>query len=371
VRGFGPILAGLCATLVGVGLQRFAYAPLLPAMVQAGWLSAGGAGTLGAANFSGYLAGAALAPTIGRWLGMRRALRTAIVVASGCFALCAWRGGLGWFVPWRTLAGIAGGVLMVLAGPAVQGVVAPAARGLAAGVMFAGVGLGIAASATIVPALLPVGLPAAWLVLAAVASVLAVVSWPRWPDVPPPPQVRLPRLRGGPIGRLVAAYALGGVAATPHMGWWPDFIARGLGQGTATGSAYWLLYGVAAASGPALCGRLADRVGVGRAYFVGSVAQAVAVALPLASQGVPALVVSTALAGATTVGLTALALTRALELAGAAAPGIWRLSTVGWAAAQTATGFVLAWLYTATGSHLPMFAVGLAAALFAAVLARP
>jgi len=371
VRQSGPILAGLCATLVGVGLQRFAYAPLLPAMVQAEWLSAGGAGALAAANFTGYLAGAALAPTVGRALGLRRALRTAIVLAAGCFALCAWPGGLVWFLPWRTLAGIAGGVLMVLAGPAVQSAVAPGSRGLAAGVMFAGVGLGIAAAATIVPALLPVGLPAAWLTLAAVASALAVLSWPRWPDVPSPRRMRLPRLRGGPTGRLVAAYALGGVAATPHMGWWPDFIARGLGQGTGAGSAYWLLYGVAAACGPALCGRIADRTGVARAYFAGTVAQAVAVALPLASQQVPALVLSTALAGATTVGLTALALSRAFELAGAAMPGIWRISTVGWAAAQTATGFVLAWLYTATGSHLPLFAVGLVAALAAVVLARP
>jgi MFS family permease len=371
VSRFSPILAGLCATLVGVGLQRFAYAPLLPAMVQADWLSAGGAGALGAANFAGYLAGAALAPTVGRRLGMRPALRTAIVVAAVCFALCAWRGGLAWFLPWRTLAGIAGGILMVLAGPAVQRAVAPASRGLAAGVMFAGVGLGIAAAATIVPALLPVGLPAVWLVLAAVAAALALLSWPLWPEVPPPPRVKLPRLTGGPAGRLLIAYTLGGVAATPHMGWWPDYIARGLGQGTGMGSAYWLLYGLAAACGPAICGRLADRIGVARAYFAATVAQVIGVGLPLASHAVPALVLSTALGGATTVGLTALALTRTLELAGAASPGLWRVSTVGWAAAQTGTGFLLAWLYTATGSHLPLFAVGLVAALVAVVLGRP
>ena len=40
------ITAGVCATLLGVGLQRFAYAPLLPAMVQQHWLSAGDAGLL-------------------------------------------------------------------------------------------------------------------------------------------------------------------------------------------------------------------------------------------------------------------------------------------------------------------------------------
>jgi predicted MFS family arabinose efflux permease len=210
-----------------------------------------------------------------------------------------------------------------------------------------------------------------WLVLAAVAYVLAALAWPLWPDVPAPPRVRLPRLHSGPAGRLFLAYALGGVAATPHMGWWPDFIARGLGQGTGAGSAYWLLYGVAAACGPALFGRLADRVGVARSYFVATVAQAVGVGVPLVSQAMPALVLSTALGGATTVGLTALALTRALELTGVGAPGFWRISTVGWAAAQTATGFLLAWLYTATGSHLPLFGVGFVAAVAAVALARP
>src|SRR5208283_770558 len=108
-----------------------------------GWLGAGAAGTLAAANFAGYLAGAALAPTVARGLGMRPALRTAIIVAAGCFALCAWRGGLGWFMPWRALAAIAGGILSVTAGPAVQAAVPPSRRSLAAGLMFAGVGIGI------------------------------------------------------------------------------------------------------------------------------------------------------------------------------------------------------------------------------------
>ena len=53
-----PILAGACATLLGIGLQRFAYGPILPAMVQQGWLEAGPAGMLGGANLAGYLVGA-------------------------------------------------------------------------------------------------------------------------------------------------------------------------------------------------------------------------------------------------------------------------------------------------------------------------
>ena len=36
-----PILAGCCATLLGIGLQRFAYGPILPAMVQAATMATG------------------------------------------------------------------------------------------------------------------------------------------------------------------------------------------------------------------------------------------------------------------------------------------------------------------------------------------
>ena len=50
MRGFlWPALAGAAATCAGNGLARFAYVPLFPAMVGAGWVDGGGAGLLGAA----------------------------------------------------------------------------------------------------------------------------------------------------------------------------------------------------------------------------------------------------------------------------------------------------------------------------------
>src|SRR3712207_4578725 len=58
------VLAALAANLVGVGLGRFAYAPLVPALITEGWFSASAAAYLGAANLAGYLAGALLAPRI-------------------------------------------------------------------------------------------------------------------------------------------------------------------------------------------------------------------------------------------------------------------------------------------------------------------
>ena len=363
----GPVLAGLCATLLGVGLQRFAYSPLLPVMVAAHWLTPGAAGALGGANFAGYLAGALAAGWTGRLLGVRRALRGAMAVAAFCFLLCAHDGGLLWLLPWRTLAGIAGGTLMVLAGPAVQVSVPAAQRPRAGGVMFAGVGSGIAIGAAIVPLLLPWGVAATWMVLAATASALALLAWRHVPDVAAPADPGLPRLPRA-AWRLILSYAVSAVAITPHMLFWPDFIARGLGWGVRAGSLAWLGFGLAAILGPGLFSALAIRFGTVAAYRLSVAVQGLAALLPVLLPAVPVLALSTLLAGSSALGATTLMIPAGRELAGDQAPAIWRLGTAAWGAAQTATGFALAALLAATGSHRPLFALGAAAGLLAALL---
>lgn len=34
-----PIFAGLCASLVSIGLARFAYTPLIPSLIEAHWFA--------------------------------------------------------------------------------------------------------------------------------------------------------------------------------------------------------------------------------------------------------------------------------------------------------------------------------------------
>lgn len=363
-----PILSGICATMTGIGLSRFAYAPLLPAIVQSGQLSGGQAGVLGAINLGGYLCGAATAPAIGRHLGLRTALRVAMVATTLCFVLCAVPGGLLWLAPWRMLTGVSAGVLMVLAGPAVQAVVPAAMRGLASGLVFAGVGSGIVVGAILVPLMLPTGIASVWLALGGLAFALTLLSWRIWPDVAAPPAIRLPRLRG-PSGWLVLSYGFAAMAQTVHMVWWPDFITRGLGRSTATASLFWMLYGAAAASGPALYGRLADRIGARRTLRVIMAMQAAALALPLLSTAIAALVFSAIAAGSAAIGSTAVTLMRSRELGGGEATGLWRISTSAFGLTQTLTGFILAWLYT-IGGHDALFALGTIAAIGALLSAR-
>src|SRR6202048_3925508 len=72
-------VAGLCATLVGLGLARFAYTPLIPALITAKWFSPADAVYLGAANLAGYLAGALIARALGARAGAVHALRGTMV----------------------------------------------------------------------------------------------------------------------------------------------------------------------------------------------------------------------------------------------------------------------------------------------------
>jgi MFS family permease len=233
IANWRPVLAGLCGTLVGVGLARFAYTPLIPALIAAQWFSPSATVYLGAANLAGYLGGALLARPIAARAGAAPALRGMMVVASAAFFACAFPLSFGWFFVWRFASGISGGALMALAAPVVLPHIQPSRRGLASGAIFTGVGLGIAASGTLVPFLMHAGLPQTWFGLGAVALLLTVISWGGWPreQLPEIHQPSAPPSSRSGLVALGVEYGLNAVGLVPHMIFLVDFVARGLDRG--------------------------------------------------------------------------------------------------------------------------------------------
>src|SRR6202012_3127432 len=175
--------------LVGIGLARFAYTPLLPAVVDAHWFEASAAAYLGAANLAGYLAGALLGRPISSHIRVAVTIRAMMLAAAVAFFACAFPLSFAWFFAWRFAAGFAGGTLMVLAAPTVLPHVPAARRGVASGVIFMGVGAGIAASGTLVPLLLQEGLRETGVGLWALSVLLTAVAWSGWPSDAAPAQV--------------------------------------------------------------------------------------------------------------------------------------------------------------------------------------
>ncbi len=179
------------------------------------------------------------------------------------------------------------------------------------------------------------------------------------------------------------AFRLGGLAAEtaglgdamgfiPHTVFWVDFIARGLGHGVAVGSLFWVLFGVGAALGTLLLGRLADKIGTGAALTLMLAAKAICVALPLVSHTIPALVVSSLIVGAATPGAALLASGVALDFVGPEAHrGVWRKLTLIFSTFQALAGQAFAALFAATQAYEAIFATGagiLTLASFAAAM---
>ena len=371
-----PIFAGLCASLVSIGLARFAYTPLIPSLIQAQWFSAHDVVYLGAANLVGYLIGALLGRPLARRVTQKNALRLMMLAVTAAFFACAYPFSVSWYFGWRLLSGIAGGAIMVLVAATVLPHVPAARKGLASGAIFLGIGLGIAGSGTIVPLLLSLGLQATWLGLGTLSLALTALSWFGWPSElpqtahataqvepvePTPPAVYL----------LFAQYAFMAAGLVPAMVFLVDYVARGLGAGAHVGAMIWVMYGLGAIVGPVSYGFLADHLGARTGIRLVLVVQAVTLGLLAVSHSFLVLALLAVILGSFPPGIVPLALARVHELV----PDhhrqqvAWSRATVSFATFQALAGFAYSALFNATGGqHALLFVIAGGAIVIALIL---
>ncbi|ENN88714.1 major facilitator superfamily MFS 1 [Rhizobium freirei PRF 81] len=367
------VLSAFCASLIGIGLARFAYTPLLPAIVDAHWFDQSAAAYLGAANLSGYLAGALLGGPLAAHISIVSTLRVMMLAATAAFFACAFSMGFAWFFAWRFAAGFAGGALMVLAAPTVLPLIAPSRRGLAGGMISMGVGAGVALSGTLVPLLLQQGLREAWLGLGAFSLLLTAIAWTGWPQdgaaSPAAIQHHAHVPARGTLRALYLEYALNAAGWVPHMIFLVDFVARGLGKGLQVGAEYWVLFGIGATVGPILAGHLADRTGFGAAMRFALLLEAVAVAIPAFGLGQAWLIASSLVVGAFVTGTVPLMLGRIAELLPhhpAQQKIAWGMATIFFALFQAAAAYGFSFVFDRTGGDYQMlFFIGTAVMVLA------
>ncbi|VVP90821.1 hypothetical protein PS918_03216 [Pseudomonas fluorescens] len=369
-----PIFAGLCASLVSIGLARFAYTPLIPSLIQAHWFSASDVVYLGAANLVGYLIGALIGHPLARRTSNRTALRLMMLAVTLAFFACAFPLSVSWFFGWRLLSGIAGGAIMVLVAATVLPHVPASRKGLASGAIFLGIGLGIAGSGTIVPPLLSLGLQQTWLGLGVLALVLTAASWFGWPSAAPAtattPVKSTPAPMNPGVYLLFAQYAFMAAGLVPAMVFLVDYVARGLGAGQHVGALVWVMYGLGAIVGPVIYGFLADQLGAKLGIRLVLAVQAIAVGLLSVSSSFAALALLAVIIGSFPPGIVPLALARVHELI----PGhhqqqiAWSRATVSFATFQAVSGFAYSALFNASGGHHALMFVMAAGAIVVALL---
>ena len=169
-------IAGLAALALGMGIGRFAYTPLLPALIDEAGLSLRAAGYIASANFAGYLIGALAASRVP---ATRR--RTAFALAIGLSVLTTFSVAVlesAWLLALaRALSGVASAFVMVQGSAIVLDVLSAHRRPGLFAALYAGVGGGIALTAVIVEIMTRAGISGAgtW---AALGLASALLAWP-------------------------------------------------------------------------------------------------------------------------------------------------------------------------------------------------
>ena len=357
--------------LVGMGIGRFGYAPMIPVLIESGQLAEFETGRVGALNLAGYVLGAVATARLRHRWHEAAVLRICLVLALLSLVASILPFGYLWLASWRLLVGIVVAVMMILGISYVTRFAPPDRVARATSIAFSGVGLGIFFSAVGLPFLLEAGVAAGWAGAAAVGAVATGIGLWAWSGAPRLEAAHVPEHRV-PIPvegwKLVGAQFLFSVGLIPHSIYWVDYIVRGLGHPMSHGALHWTLVGAGAVLGTLLWGRLADRIGLTPGLVVIFAMLSASIALPVLAPGGLVLLFSSLVFGSQP-GSSAVIAGRAQQVMGSGAmTPLWRWMTVSVGAAQLLGAPLLVELFNRTGSHTPVFLAGGAAMALASIL---
>lgn len=369
-RALSLSIGGLLAMAAAMGVGRFVYTPILPPMVEALSLSKSQAGLIASANFLGYLAGAILATV--RLPGTRRSwLLGSLAITAICLFGMGLATAMPTFLGLRFVAGVASAFALIFSSALVIDRLASTGNSGLSAVHFAGVGTGIAVSASIVALLLQAG--AAWTTLwfasgaVAAAASLAVV----WLVTPDDRTLQAMRTRAdlqlsADFVALLLAYGLFGFGYVITATFIVDMV-RGTSSIAPLEPYVWLLFGLCAVPSVALWTALGRRWGVLRIYAVACIVEATGVAASALWLHPASIVISATFVGGTFVSLTALGLV-ATRSSGSDPRGRIALMTVSFSIGQILGPAFAGYVYDATGSLAMPLLTAVAALALAAVL---
>jgi MFS family permease len=275
-------IGGLLSLAAAIGIGRFVYTPILPAMIADVPLSQSAAGIIGSANFIGYLLGAVVAGSVWRPRNLRTALLLALASSAATTAAMGLAGSMAAFILLRSAGGAASAFVLVLSSTLILDQLHADGRESLSSVHFAGVGVGIAASAALISALhatsstwqqmwLFSGL-ASFVITAGVAALVPNAS----SVVKAPPAASTPTSRSR-VWPLVLAYGLFGFGYVITATFLVAMVRNSPGV-QAFEPWIWIAVGLAAIPSVSLWSSLGNRIGILNALGAACFAEAVGVA---------------------------------------------------------------------------------------------
>ena len=372
---FRATLAAVCAIGIALGMSRYAYTPLIPALIRDGWVSVPQAGFLGGANCMGYLASCLLAIVLPRYLPIRSVIRLSLAIALIGGLMSAFDLGFRWLILARFVAGLSAAPLLVLTPSVLSSQISDRWKKVCSGIAFAGNGLFIVLISLTLPFFLEFDVQLSWLYEAAVTVVACILVWPLSSRASGKPLVRSEvsdhlngRQRKVLLG-LILAYGLGAVAVQPPTLFLTDYLHRDLGLRVSEASQVFSVLGVGTAIGAGVSGLFAGLVGSRLTLFVVYVSGVISMLLVLFTSKIWALALAAGLAGVFLMGLVAMTSQRTMEAVGHAQhPKTWGTMTLAFALGLTVGSNGMSALLQYGQTYLDLFAIGFFIALSGLVL---
>jgi LPXTG-motif cell wall-anchored protein len=332
--------AGLAALAVAMGIGRFAFTPILPMMRDDAGLSVAAGGWLASANYLGYLVGALAAIRVR--VAPAMAVRGSLVVIGVATAAMGLTHRLAGWVGLRVLAGVASAWVLIFGSAWCLDRLAPLRRPVLNGVVFAGVGTGIAGAGTFCLALMHAGTGSAhaWVGLGVLSLAVTAGIWPAFGENPGAPPVR----GAAPTGtsyrwdleaaRLVLGYGAFGFGYIIPATFLP-VMARHAIRDPAIFGWSWPIFGAAAALSTVVAAGGLGRVAAHRQVWIGSqLILTLGVGLPVLWPAIGGIMLSALFVGGTFMVITMTGMQEGRRVGGLRATSLMAAMTSAFAAGQ-------------------------------------
>ncbi|TEU29222.1 YbfB/YjiJ family MFS transporter [Acinetobacter seifertii] len=362
------------ATCLGIGVFRFSYTALMPIMiVQYGWTH-DFTSFLGSANLLGYLLGALLALFSIKEKSIPILIVSSAVVGSLSLLCCAFiHMPLVWFMFWRTISGIAGGLLMILAPSFAMKNIAMSQRLKVNFLGFSGIGVGVLSATIIIPLLKNMPVQYVWSIFAALSIFGSLVLFQLLKHQPQqsvqttsqtPQSIKHSRL--GLV--IIIAYMCSAFAYIPHSLFWMDYLSGTLHFPLQRRNLFWVLYGIGSCIGAFVAYCLSRLTGYLQAIKWLYGIYCIAVALPFFSHAISLLALSSFLTGLLTPATVFISSYSLLQIYEQRYQKLWSLATIGFASTQLLGGVVISTLSHLHWSYAHLFLMSGIVLLFALIL---
>ncbi|MBK3733644.1 YbfB/YjiJ family MFS transporter [Azospirillum brasilense] len=367
------LIGGVLVLVVSMGVGRFAFTPILPAMQAATGLGTDAAGLLASLNYLGYFLGALGVGLVPQGAARTAVFRTALIASVTSTAGMGFTDDLTAWAVLRFVSGLASAGLFILGIAMTLDALARAGRESWTGWLYTGVGLGIASSGLFVAVMGDrLGWRGDWLWLGLACLGFGTLSWlwvsdpPREPGHTAARSMPAPTLRpSAPMILLTLAYFLEG-AGYIVTGTFLVAILKTMPETAPLGAAAWMVTGLAAMPSGIVWAAAGRRLGLWRALILAHVVQTVGILLPITGSPAAALL-SAVLFGGTFVGIVTLSFTLGRHLSGGASARVIGALTAVYGLEQI-IGPVPAGLVVARTGSFDSALLGAAAAVLAGAL---